>query len=140
MLDEKQVGFVTLWQAVTVTYQGKEYPAEINAIGVVADQTFGYPVTIKVSGITTTLWWTVEVTVPIETNNITIPLKAVEIIGNSKGYIYLRKDNIVEKTEVEIGAVRWDKVEIVSTIDISKEIIINDMTNYKLGMVVETKE
>jgi hypothetical protein len=139
MLDEKQIDLVSIWESVQVTYQGKEYPAEISSIWVVADQTFGYPVTIRVDGITTSLWWTVTVFLPLETNNITLPLQAVELIGNSKGYIYLRNNETIEQLQVDVGAVRWDQVEILTEIKETDEIILTDMSNYKEEMLVQKK-
>jgi hypothetical protein len=65
-------------------YQSRQYGGVITSVGIVADQTFGYPVTIRVDGITTSLGGTVKVSLPIQTNNITVPLQAVELIGNGK--------------------------------------------------------
>jgi len=115
---------------VELNYQNTALTGIINSISTGAEQNLLYKVEITSSHQINILWEIVNINIPIQTQNIILPINIVTSQNNNKWYIYILKDNKPEKYDVLLWKSRGDKIEILSEIPKDTQIILNDIGNY----------
>ncbi|WP_042356446.1 efflux RND transporter periplasmic adaptor subunit [Bacillus rubiinfantis] len=104
-------------------------------------QAIQYPVTVKISGDIQALKPGFQVIMEIETDKKmakVLPNDAVHEDGD-KVYVFLLKDGKAKKQTVKTGVTTGNKIEIVSGVEVSDKVIVDDSGKIKDGMEVTKK-
>ncbi|MEH7304908.1 efflux RND transporter periplasmic adaptor subunit [Neobacillus drentensis] len=130
---------------------GKEWQGEITKTAILPEQNQAnlqngsqavqYPVTVKISGDTTTLKPGFQVIMEIETDKKTamvLPLDALFDDGD-KPYVYLVKDGKTQKQNVKTGITSGKKIEILEGVSKGDKVIVNGPDKLKDGLEVTVK-
>ncbi len=141
-----EVDYIKPWDIVKVDYLWSTLSWTINSISKIADENLNYKSRISVDSPVSISWNIVDVFVPITLSKRLIELKDVKVKSNwlwevNVLWAYSSSDNEkqslnVEKVLLELWTFYWEKVEILSCIDLNDEIcsdleiVISDLSRF----------
>lgn len=79
----------------------------------------------------------IDILVGEEKNILTVKAESLKIEKGNKKYVFVVKDNIVEKREVLVGLQGDTEVEILEGVDEGEEVILNPLGNLNTGIIVK---
>ncbi len=129
-LSKDELNFVKIWQKVFVNYSGKKVTGKIESISPVADKNLMYKITIKFSQKFKTIWWLVDIQIPVKTQKTLVPLNIVEVTWEGKWQLQTFSWGVLGDYNIDLWKVWWDKIEITSKLDKDIEVITTDLSNY----------
>ncbi|MDF3005375.1 MAG: efflux transporter, family, subunit [Oscillospiraceae bacterium] len=144
-LSEGGASAMTLGAPVVVTYNGKEYNAEVIELSPEADSSTGlYPAKaqfIENIGDLTRSGAVVKVMAVTaqEKNTLTVSIDNIYYEGNQP-YLYIYDDGIAKRNDVTIGMMTVDKVSVTSGITANDAIITTWHPSLKDGAKVSNKQ
>ncbi|MFH1049993.1 MAG: efflux RND transporter periplasmic adaptor subunit [bacterium] len=126
-VSEKEINFVKLGMPATIIYNGEEFTGRIAEISPAFDsKTHSFPVEVHFtnghrklkSGVTADLF----IKVYTNPNAIVVPRNLITI-EDSKSYIFVEKNGIAEKREIELGMEDGINVEVLKGLNEGENII-----------------
>ncbi len=129
-LSREELDFVKAWQKVVVNYWEKQILWKVKSISPVADNNLMYKTTIEFSQKFKTIWWLVEIQIPVKTKQTLVPLNIVEVTGEGKWILQTLSWWVLWEYSIDLGKVWWDKIEITSKLDKNIEVITTNLSNY----------
>lgn len=132
---EDELRSVAVWMEVFVITWGTKQKATIYSISSVADQNLNFKANIALTSANPSIWWIVDVEIPIQSDFPLIPLNYIEIGSEWTGNIRILSDWKIEVVSVILGKIYSDSVEILGaswTWELLPEttIISTDVSNY----------
>lgn len=79
----------------------------------------------------------VDILVGEEKDILTVKAEALKIEKGNKKYLFVVKDNIVEKREVKVGLQGDSDIQILEGVDEGEEVILNPLGNLDAGTVIK---
>lgn len=79
----------------------------------------------------------VDILVGEEKEILTVKAEALKIEKGNKKYLFVVKDNIVEKREVKVGLQGDSDIQILEGVDEGEEVILNPLGNLDAGTVIK---
>lgn len=79
----------------------------------------------------------IDILVGEEKDILTVKAESLKIEKGNKKYVFVVKDNIVEKREVLVGLQGDTEVEILEGVDEGEEVILNPLGNLNTGIIVK---
>lgn len=117
-------------QSVNVSVNGKSYMGFVQSLIPVAGTAWQYQVIIALNESMSLLGDVVMVDIPVRVWAQLLPLSLVTTTEQNKWFIWILDDGELEKKKVELGQIWWDKVEILSDVDASWQIVVSDVSQY----------
>lgn len=142
---EDELHLVEVWMDVFVIVWGTKQKATIYSISSVADQNLNFKVNIALSSANLSIWWIVDVEIPIQSDFPLIPLNYIEIGSEWMGNIRILNDWKIEIISVTLGKIYSDSIEVLvaswslellpETTIISTDVSNYDKDNYELKVL-----
>ncbi len=129
-LSEKELDFVKQGQKVVVNYWEKQILGKIKSISPVADDNLMYKTTIEFSQKFKTIWWLVDIQIPVKTKQTLVPINMVEVTGEAKWVLKTLSWGLLENYPIELWKVWGDKIEISSKFPNNLDIITTNISNF----------
>lgn len=132
---ESELPYVKVWDEAYIKTDLKILTWSIYSISSVSDDSLNYKVLAVFSDKIQNLWWVVNVSIPVKTDSILIPIKYVKLLWTNKWLISLYDNWKVVKKEVNLWKMYKDNIEFLSFLDWTRfdeniNIILTDMTNF----------
>lgn len=134
-----EIGDITTVEIGSASYRGTvtEIGTKVNSVGL-------FPVKVQINGDHSSLMTGLTVTVTADTdrakNAVTVPLSLLYFKDN-QAYVYVEENGVAVKTDVEIGLMTEDVVEVLSGLDTSSQVISSWSPDLKDGSdVIVTQE
>lgn len=134
---ENELHSVEVWMDAYIVVWWKRQKATIYSISSVADQNLNFKANIALTELNPSIWWIVDVEIPIQSDFPLIPLNYIEIGSGWTGNIRTFIDWKIEVISVALGRIYSDRIEILG-ISWSWEllpettIIFTDVSNYDM--------
>lgn len=129
-LTQEELGFVTMWQEVTVISDDQEIPGIVISIANTADQNFTYITIIELTETVELFGDIVTVEIDVRTKHPLVPLNVVTILNNNEWLINTRNGELIKPLRVQLGKVWDDLIEIRTGLDEDLKVIVSDVKNY----------
>lgn len=130
-LTSDEVKYLKEKNQVKVSYLWKELSWYIGSISSVAQKDFTYKVLIVLTDKVSIIWDFVEVTLPINLENILLPINALKIVWWWDAIVYvLNSENKIEEKNIKVWNVFWEYIELLDNIPLDLDVIITDVKNY----------
>lgn len=142
-VNESQILQIQNGQEVTIsseTFRGETFPGKITFIGAKADRSFNFPIEITISQSKKQLKGGMFVNVNFDAgktkSGILIPRNAIS--GSVKAaFVYVVNNGIAKKTNVTVGDMVGNKVEILSGLEKGDSIIVSGLINMSEGAKIK---
>lgn len=132
---EDELNLVEVWMDVYVIVWWKKQKATVYSISSIADQNLNFKAHIALTAENPSIWWIVDVEIPIHSDFPLIPLNYIDIGAEWTGNIRILNDWKIEVMSVILGKIYSDSIEILGTSwswELLPEttIIFTDVSNY----------
>lgn len=127
-----EVSNYIVWEKVKILYQNEQYTWTILSLSSIADENLKYNVLIWLDSPVNLIWDIVTVYKEVNISNIMLPMNSVSPVSRDSGniYVYNNKTKDLERINVELWKIIWDKVEILSTLSWWIDIVLTDVSNF----------
>ena len=129
-LTSNEVELVNEGQRVVIFNGSNELEWTLESITRTANQSLSYKATVIPDQSPELLWWVVRVILPLESNQLLLPLKNVQIITTDIGRITVYQNNTIETLSVDLGSIQWSNIVIDEPLDNSLQIITSPVRTY----------
>lgn len=142
---ENELEYLNVWENVYASIWGKTSTGTIYSISSVSDDSLNYKVLAIFNEKIQNLGWVIDVTIPIESNSILIPIKNVSLVWTNKWIINIFEDWKIVQKEVNLWKMYKDNIEFLGFLDWTEPsdnimIITTDISNYdenKFNLLLE---
>lgn len=128
--SKEELDLVSVWKKAYIDYEDKIYTGSIYSISSVADSNLKYISRISFDNWVNLIWDIAPVKIPFISEKILLPVNILKISGDWKAILYVFKDNKIEQVAIEVWEIYWDKIEILSELDLDYQIIVSNVSNY----------
>ncbi|MCP4523870.1 MAG: HlyD family efflux transporter periplasmic adaptor subunit [Candidatus Gracilibacteria bacterium] len=128
--SKDELSYVEDGMEVFVEYNNMSYTGSIYSISQTADQNLKYKSTIQLNDNVNLIGNIVSIHIPIKINNKLLPLNIVKVLNNNEGEISILKNNLIDRTRVQLGTIYGDSIEILSGVDDDTQIILSYIDNF----------
>lgn len=129
-VNESERKGIEIWQIVTVTNDDVLQQWVIASLATVADKWGNYKVIISLPEDAFTVGSFVHVSIPLQEWNIILPLNSIDIVDVNRGQVNLWNGTEIIRKTVELGQFFGDMVEVTSSIPLTEQLILSDVSNY----------
>lgn len=131
---ENELAYIDVWYEIFTKIWDRNINWKIYSISSISDDSLNYKVLAVFDEKIQNLWWVIDVSIPIKTESILIPIKNIKLIWTNKWIIYTYNNwKIIEK-EALFWKMYKDNIEFLSFVDWTKindvYIILSDVSNY----------
>lgn len=138
-LTQAEVDRVDEWQDVTVTIWSNSYDGEITSIAATTWRTLGYDAEIRLKQNVPLLGSVATVDLPLSSELPLIPLQSVAVLNPTQWILSLYDNGELEELTVELGAIRWQRVELRTELPSNARIITSSVKNYNANEFILTE-
>lgn len=128
--SKDEVGFVKIWDEVSLYSLGQTYTGSILSLSSVADSNLNYRATVWFDESVDLLWDLVTIYMTANNPYILFPINLVEVVKPGTGFIKSYSWSAVANLEVQLWSIWWDEIEIRTSLDAGLDIITNNVSNY----------
>lgn len=129
-LTSDEISHLEVGSEVNIVSNDQTLKWKIDSISNVATSDFTFKTVIKITDKVNIIWTFVDVELPIKLQNLLLPLNTLKILPESKAELNILKDGKIDTLTIEVGKTYSDKIEVLSEIDQTVEIITNDVSNF----------
>jgi hypothetical protein len=132
---ESELSYISVWDNVYANFWQKSLTWTIYSISSVSDDSLNYKVLAVFNEKIQNLWWVMDVSIPVKSKSILIPIKNVNLVWTNKWIINILENWKIVPKEILLGKMYRDNIEFLSFLDWTKlddktSIIITDISNY----------
>lgn len=139
-LTSNEVDLVNEWQSVTVINGDSEFSWTIRSVTRTANQSLSFKATIIPDINPELLWWVVRIIIPLESNQLLLPLKNVQILTTDTGRITTYQNNTIETITVNLWWIQWSNIVVDEALDNELEVIISSVRTFDSEKFVVEKK
>lgn len=130
-----EIDYAMAWNPIYAYIGGKTLTGVIYSISSISDDSLNYKVLSTFEEKIQNLGWVVDVTLPIKSNSILIPLKNVALIWTNKWIIHIYENEKIVQKEVLLWKMYKDNIEFLEFLDGTKVdtntlLVLTDVSNY----------
>lgn len=129
-VTSEELKYLEVDDEVEVLYQTSKIPAKIESISQVSTRDFTFKVVVTLLENVNIIGDFVEVSLPIQAQNILFPINILQVIPGNKALVSLYNSWEIQTQEVNLWKVYGNMVEILDFPSDAGEIIITDVKNY----------
>ncbi len=132
---ESELASIEVWNNVFTNIWDKSLTWSIYSISTIADNTLSYKVLAVFNERIQNLWWVIDVSIPIKSSSILIPIKNIKLVWTNKWIVYIYNNKKVTEKEILLWKMYKDDIEFLgfldSKIDPKKVFIVtSDFSNF----------
>jgi hypothetical protein len=139
-LTSNEVDLVREWQSVTILNWDTEFEWTVRSITRTANQSLSFKAIIIPSVNPELLWWVVRVVIPLESDQLLLPLKNVQILTTDTWRITTYQNSTIEPVTVKLWAIQWSNIVIDEPLSNDLEIIITPVRTFDSDKFVVEKK
>ncbi len=137
-LPTEDIEKIKVWEKVNINYQKKEYKGKVLSISTLADKNLNYRVKIDLEKDIQLVGGIAEVSFDLQAQFPLIPINAVSILetledGTKKAEIQVFENDALKKQIVNLRNVYGDKIELLTELEPSTQIILNDTSKFNVS-------
>lgn len=135
-LSFNEIELIKIWTKVKIIYLDKELNGTISSISPIADDNLNYRTKISVDSKVNISWNIAKIIIPVNLKEKLINLSLVKVTSEKQWEISIYLDWNISKKLVNLWKFYWDKVEIISCVDLKEkdcnnlEIIKTDVSKF----------
>ena len=129
-LNDTDLNYVKNWANAEVFIGEKTVKGFVSSISKTANSSLGYSATVSLDENVELVWNIVKVNIPVELNNIIIPVRLIETLGEWKAQIKTLSGSNLENQIVNLWKFWGNNIEILPWYDDNTHLIISEMKNY----------
>lgn len=129
-LNSKELNKINSWSKVEIEYMWEMMSWEIISVWTQAWPNWLYNIIIKLAKKIEIIGDTASIKIYNENKNLALPINIVHPLEGNKWYIYVLENWEPEILNIDLGEIRWDKIEILTEIWENTQIITNHIWNY----------
>lgn len=132
---ENELSYIKVWDEAFIKLADKTLTWSIYSISSVSDDSLNYKVLAVFSDKIQNLGWVVNVSIPVKTDSILLPIKYVKLVWTNKWVINLFDNWKILKKEVNLWKMYKENIEFISFVDWTRidektTIVLTDVTNF----------
>lgn len=129
-LNDTDLNYVKNWANAEVFIGEKIVKWYVSSISKTANSSLGYSATVSLDENVELVWNIVKVNIPVELNNIIVPVRLIETLGGWKAQIKTLSGSNLENQIVNLWKIWGNNIEILPGYDENINLIISEMKNY----------
>lgn len=135
-LSFNEIDLIKIWTKVKIIYLDKQLNWTVSSISPIADANLNYKAKISVDSKVNISWNIAKILIPVNLEKKLINLSLVKVTSEKQWEISVYKDWKIVKQLVNLWKFYWNKVEILSCVDLKEqecnnlEIIKNDISRF----------
>lgn len=129
-LTSNEVDLVQEGQEVTVIKGDTEFWWVVNSITRTANQSLSYKAKITPSVTPDLLGWVVRIVIPLESNQLLLPLKNIQILTTDTGRITVYQNWTIESIIVNLWTIQWSNIVIDEELSDDLKIITSSVRTF----------
>ena len=132
---ESELSYISVWDNVYAYFWEKSLTWTIYSVSSISDDSLNYKVLAVFNEKIQNLGWVIDVSIPVKSKSILIPIKNVNLIWTNKWIINILDNWKIVPKEILLGKMYKDNIEFLSFLDWTKlddkiMIITSDTSNY----------
>ncbi len=132
---EPELEYISVWDKVTTKIWEKALTWTIYSVSSISDDSLNYKVLAVFWEKIQNLWWVIDVTIPVKSKSLLIPIKNVSLVWTNKWIISIIENWKIMKKEVLLWKMYKDNIEFLSFLDWTKltdltSLVISDVSNF----------
>ncbi len=139
-LSKEERSKVPVWTKVVVKKDGKSIIWKIDSIWSVADSNLAYKTTVTFTEKFTTIWWLIDVQIPLTTGVALFPINLIEVTWAWKWKVAIMSGSTLEITDVTLWKVWGQSIEVTSKLHPKTQYIMTNLSNYDENRFILKKE
>lgn len=129
-LSKEELQYIDEDDIVSVVIDGEEMGGIIYSISKIANSNLNYGAKVRLDEDVAIVGGIVKVHIPVVLDQLILPVRLVETLGNNKAQIKTYSGSGIVNTVVDLGNIWGNSIEITTSIDPETEIITSEIQNF----------
>lgn len=134
-LTNDELKYISVWDSVFTKVWEKSLTGSIYSISTISDDSLNYKVLSTFEEKIQNLGWIIDITIPITSDSILIPLKNVALVWTNKWIVHIYDNGKIVQKEVLLWKMYKDSIEFLgfldgTQVDTNILLVVTDISNY----------